>query len=216
MNGRNLWLGFAVVGGLAWAVAGVVAEEETEYGRRRPPEVVPKVTPITSDDATDWVDPPRPKSFSQVFAGPARLPWWVFDRVGNPVEDDALVIYEGMEVTVNRKGEYDLRFRVEAPVAEITLRLQFAITSQDERTLAKVHHGTITIPPIRISPETQEDLDSTSQSFIVTYSGKSETLKQLLIPVCQKCNSDQPSRLSDHGIQLTRAGTARFGGPPRN
>ena len=209
MSGRTWWLTFLAACMFSLQVVCCSAQDSATS---EIPELLPKVTSITSDDATDRIDMTNRKPWSQVYEGPARFPWLGFDRDGSPIEEETLTIYEGMVVEVNEKGEFDLRFRVEAPLTQITLRMQLVIWDGD------IRQGTITIPPIRIAPEPSNDPDSSSESFLVVYSGKSETLKRL---ICQKCaenlgSANCGSSLEKYGIRLVRGGTARFGGRPRN
>ena len=216
---RNRWAVALVAAVLTCSDARVFAQDYSNSSRSATPEVVPKVTQITSDDVTDRIDNPRQKPFSHTFDGPARFPWWEFDRQGNPIEYEALVIDEGMKVTMNDQGEYDIRFRLEAPTVEILLRMQLTIWGRGAGG-AEVSKGTITIPLIRIIPEDRSDLDSVSQSYLVTYSGKSAALRREIL--CGMASNSPLSRpvcggpLCDSGIRLTRNGTARFGAPPRN
>ena len=219
MIGRNLWPAAYAAVMLMCSGVRVFAQDSPDSFRPASPEVIPKVTQITSDDVTDRIDDLRRKPLINTFDGPARFPWWEFDRWGNPIEYEALVIDEGMEVTMNDRGEYDIRFRLEAPAVEILLRMQLTIWGRDADGV-EVSKGTITIPPMRIIPEDRSDLESISQSYLVTYSGKSAALRREIL---YRMASNQPlSRpicggpLCDSGIRLTRSGTARFGGPPRN
>lgn len=111
--------------------------------------------------------------WAYVFEDPTRFEWLGFDRDGNPVPKDSLTIYEGMTLWMRHDGRFRIRFRAESPLTQVTIRMQLSIFQEGGAP------GTITLPPIRISPTLTEDLNTTSQSFLVTYTGRSAVLKRL-------------------------------------
>lgn len=78
-----------------------------------------------------------------------------------------------MLVRVDHDGHFDVRFRMEAPHTQITLRMELKVM-RDKRP-----EGKIILPPIRIQPERLDDPDTSSQSVLVEYAGTSELLRRL-------------------------------------
>ena len=132
---------------------------------------VPKITPVGEcrddgavkcDAATGWV---------QTFHSAARFNIPRFDRNLEAMETDALVIYEGMKLTVNDKtGIYDLSFTATAPLMPVTVRLQMVFGHED--LLKPIR---MTLPPFRIESENQaQSGDNSGRTIRIHHRGQSD------------------------------------------
>lgn len=179
-----------------------------ETAQRRFTTSQPKVTPIRESlsDGTSTGSSGSQQSWPWefVFEKPAHVAWLGFDRNGTATEREAVVIHDGMIVRVNDEGKFDVRFRMEAPLAKITLLMELNVWNGNR------HEGKITLPPIRLHPERLDDADISSQSVLVEYTGHSEVLKrlgrQVLIPT-----RDQRSPNSIAAAETALAHQAKVG-----
>ncbi len=87
-----------------------------------------------------------------VFDTPAFFPRTGYDSQGHAIVFDGLVIYEGMKLTWNERGEYTVRFTAERPTVPTTLRLQFLVWNRESRVWQ-----TVTVPPIKIEPRGEDN-----------------------------------------------------------
>ncbi len=87
-----------------------------------------------------------------VFDRPAFFPRTGYDSQGHAIAFDGLVIYEGMKLTWNERGEYTVRFTAERPTVPTTLRLQFLVWDRKSRVWQ-----TVTVPPIKIEPRGEDN-----------------------------------------------------------
>jgi len=104
---------------------------------------------------------------------PPVFDWMGFDSSGSPIPRDRLTIYEGMTVWVYADGRFRIKFYAETPITVTTLRLQLQVSSS-----ATGMKGTITIPPIRLTPVASNG--ETSKTYSVTYAGSSDLLKRMI------------------------------------
>ena len=148
-----------------------------------------------------------PEKLSELYSFPAaaHYAWLSFGREGEPIPRDALTIYEGMKISANNAGNYEVCYQVEAPLAEITLRMQLHFQTQDGRT------GTLTLAPVHIHAQPEEDANVTSQSFQIVQRGHSVALGlshgQLKLQFKDDATPPMPP--------FSRTGTARFGAVPQ-
>ena len=138
---------------------------------RRPNDPQLEVRPVelVGTESIDTVDAP----WFQVFDDPASFDWMGFDSSGSPIPRDRLTIYEGMTVWVYADGRFRIKFYAETPITVTTLRLQLQVSSS-----ATGMKGTITIPPIRLTPVASNG--ETSKTYSVTYAGSSDLLKRMI------------------------------------
>lgn len=116
--------------------ATVRAAQEWEKTTSRIAEVEANVERVRAENVSG---PPSPFYFSSV----AHFPIREFGLRGEPLDRDGILIYEDMEFSFDRNGDYKVRFRASAPAMPATMRLQFQI--QPHR------HGpwfTVTLAPI--------------------------------------------------------------------
>ncbi len=112
------------------------AAQEWEKATSRIAEVEANVDRVRAENVSG---PPSPFYFSSV----AHFPIREFGLRGEPLDRDGILIYEDMEFSFDRNGDYKVRFRASAPAMPATMRLQFQI--QPHR------HGpwfTVTLAPI--------------------------------------------------------------------
>jgi len=134
-----------------------------------------------------------------------------FDLAGEPMEGDALVIYEGMTLAVNQlTGVYDLSFTATHPPTPVLLRLQLAFAQQPE---GKAEPVRLTLPPIRFDVE---DIgtsgDTSGRTVRVHHRGQSDLfLKSDGIPNPMRTTDLIPGFFIDESARVVRLGTARFG-----
>lgn len=131
-----------------------------------------------------------------------------FDLAGEPMDGDALVIYEGMTLTVNQlTGVYDLSFTATHPPIPVTLRLQLAFVPPPERLAEPVR---LTLPPIRFDADNSTDTDG--RTVRVHHRGQSDLfLKSDGIPNPMRTTDPIPGFYIDESARVVRLGTARFG-----
>jgi hypothetical protein len=157
-----------------------------------------------------------------VFQQPAFFPVPEFRIDGSRIERDGALIHEGMFLTASSDGTYEVRFVVETPRMPVTLRLQLPIFqrasagtttfSQSEANLTLPPGksitdcnfvGTITLPPIHLSPDPLRSDRSQPVVYLVSQQGYSNILQRIL---------SAPDKSSTcEGWRLVRRGTARFG-----
>ncbi len=136
-----------------------------------------------------------------------------FDPAGEPMDGDALVIYEGMTLTVNQlTGVYDLSFTATHPPIPVTLRLQLAFVPPPERLAEPVR---LTLPPIRFDADNSTDTDG--RTVRVHHRGQSDLfIKPRPIPnsypyAARSTDLDPFHPQPDDRYKVVRLGTARFG-----
>ena len=136
-----------------------------------------------------------------------------FDLAGEPMEGDALVIYEGMTLAVNQlTGVYDLSFTATHPPTPVLLRLQLAFAQQPE---GKAEPVRLTLPPIRFDADNSTDTDG--RTVRVHHRGQSDLfIKPRPIPnsypyAARSTDLDPFHPQPDDRYKVVRLGTARFG-----
>ena len=117
------------------------------------------------------------------------------------------MIYEGMKVSIYSNGNYEVRYQVEAPLAEITLRMQLHFHTPCGKT------GTITLAPAHIHDDRDDDPNVSSQSFLVIQKGHSEALHRACGQLAQDIANDNVQSLAI--APFSRTGTTRFGSIPK-
>lgn len=181
----------------------------------RPPEAAPLETSQPSETLSDaieripdidYLDGTDPESqttlkserwaFVAVFEGPCHFP----ERLNDAAR--SLVIYEGMQVVVDKDGRYEVSMIAEVPLTPVAVRLQLRVTEFVGNQ--RVDHGTITLPPI-VMETSQETTDQhPSNTVRIRRSGYSHLLHRLM-----KANK---GTIGD--ISLSRSGVTRFGSIP--
>lgn len=150
------------------------------------------------------------------FTRAAHFPMVGFSTHFERVTHNALVIYEGMTVSVSSDGTYQMRMVVEAPQVPVTVRMQLhfhqlpsadgpcqeaANTTAGTTDAASKTPGsttTITLVPMRFQPDPLRELGSPSNTYVVERQGFSPALRGI-----------------NSRWNVTRSGTARFGAVPR-
>lgn len=99
-----------------------------------------------------------------LFDRAAHFPWNRFGEDGPIEPEDAMVIYEGMQLVMFEDGQFLLSFLASTPPTPVTLRLRF---------IAQTDLGSrqITIPPIRIEPDLAVDEPNQPGLWRVVHSG---------------------------------------------
>ncbi len=140
--------------------------------------------------ARDTCGPPSPF----YFASAAHFPMRQFGPNGEVVDCEGAVIYEDMEFSFDRDGNYKVRFTIGTPAMPTTIRLRFLIQPQSEGPWY-----TVTLDPIKFPPTVGKTDDVKAQ---VTHDhierGRSEILRRFY----GQMGSDATIR---------REGNARFG-----
>lgn len=169
---------------------------------------LPKVTTVEECRETDAGGKADARCvWKHVWHTAARFAVPKFDQRGEPLESDALVIYEGMTLTVNSTtGVYDVSFTATAPPTPVTVRLQllFAADATGQNGVLR-----LTLPPIRIDPEEGvKSGDNTGRTVRVNHRGVSE-----LFTDKRSASMDlfpKPPRITGEW-SIKRVGSARFG-----
>jgi hypothetical protein len=150
------------------------------------------------------------------FAAPAHFPLPQFnDCDAEGLDDEGVVIYEGMRLDVASDGRYEVRFIATTPAMPVTLRLQFRLRQYDGSD------RTVTIPPIEIPPHRNSRGEYESATWKIRHQGYSYNLATRPTPQVRDSNGrDQlredgrpGSRDGDYRF-VQRTGTARFGSYP--
>ncbi len=132
---------------------------------------LPKITTIEEcrSDGTGNCD--VSSGWVQTFHAAARFNIPKFDRNLEAMETDALIIYEGMKLTVNDKtGVYDVAFTATAPLMPATVRLQMVFGHED--LLKPIR---MTLPPIRIeSDNPAQSGDNSGRTVRIHHRGQSD------------------------------------------
>ena len=124
-------------------VESVLQKFNTDLGGTAPlPANPPLDCSATASDARSQVM----TSTQFPFHEPAHFPLIQFGQDGEAQPEDGLTIEEGMRLDLFEDGRYLVYFQATAPALPVTVRLRFvAVTDQGPRQ--------ITIPPIRIAPD---------------------------------------------------------------
>lgn len=175
---------------------------------------LPKITPVEECRIAETADKCSAKTWSHTFHTAARFNVPRFDQNQEPMEGDALVIYEGMKLTVNETtGVYDVSFTATVPTRPVTVRLQLVFKENPQGNAI-----TITLPPIRL--ENDESLspgDNSGKTLRVQHRGMSELFMHKTI---ESSDLTKPKFLGElphpkfpinQTWQIQRKGSARFG-----
>lgn len=139
-----------------------------------------------------------PGALTAVFDTPAEFPRPGFTSLGGVFAKSGAVIYEGMTVSAEPSGRYEVRYVVESPKTPVILRLQLVV-HQSGRPV-----GTLTLPPVTIVQDDESLPQEPSVAYLVRQKGFSHQLHRML--------STDPSGQT---TSIVRAGTARYGGVPK-
>jgi hypothetical protein len=195
---------------------------EADDGRYVPYSVhiVPRQKKLDRENFDEPVEPEEvdfPSRLSAVFTTPAHFPKWGFTQCGRQVPLRGLLIYEGMTVALGDHGEYEVRCTVEAPQTPVVVHLQLVVAKQvteptlDGNQYRQAELGTITLPPITLVPEENQnfiahdsrDRHQPSRTYHIRQRGYSHVLRALSREIEDRQN-----------WTVTRKGTARFGSVP--
>lgn len=186
----------------------VIKSNSTTIGAADDPETDRSTTGSPDDPEFGYV----------IFGESARFPIRGFDRHGKPVERDAAVIYEGMAIQVDEQGNYTVKFTMEAPSTEATVRLQFVVwkkldpkkSAAGKQPRCKYRKiATLTLPPLRFIPGRDESRSGHALVWKVEQTGYSPLLMCLNGDV--KCPNDHAEKSR---FRVTRSGSAEFGSVP--
>jgi hypothetical protein len=160
------------------------------------------------------------KTWVKEFHAPAQVPYPQFDRDGQPLPLQGLIIYEGMRLTVYPEtGQYDLTFTATVPNMPVTLRMQLEFRNPKRDAKPEEKMFTLTLPLIRLQPPRDaRPGDPQPMTFHIAHRGYSSLFLeqppeyQLLAkaPAIVPCPVLPPITCE---WTLTRTGTARFGTP---
>ena len=185
----------AVIGRLPEA-----APLETSQPSQTLSDAIERIPDSDDLDGTDPESQTKLKSekwaFVAVFEGPCHFS----ERLNDAAR--SLVIYEGMQVVIEKDGKYEVSMIAEVPLTPVVVRLQLRVTElvRDER----VDHGTITLPPILIEPS-QETADQQPSSTVrIRRAGYSHLLHRLI----------NVNDVTVGDLSFRRSGVARFGSIP--
>lgn len=146
------------------------------------------------------------------FSSAAHVEYPRFTLDGERVPGNGVVIYEGMQLTVNPDtGKYDLTFTATVPEMAVNLRLQLVF--RNPKNAGETY--TLTLPPIRLEPKRDAKAgDPTAWTFTVAHRGYSTLfVREQHRPELRRAADDhRPARI-DASWQVSRTGTARFGTP---
>jgi len=148
---------------------------------------------------------PQPYQSDYRFDLPARFALAQFDskQPCRSLEGEGAVIHEGMRILTRKDGQYDVRFNVTVPAMPVTMRLQLLLYDHTSRPFPQ----TLTLPPIRITPESDADHDDFDDAANPPRGGT--PLLSYLV-----CLSGYSHVVRDHSgsfLLAKRTGTARFG-----
>lgn len=178
-----------------------------------PFEKHPRVTLVSVCDRNDATATGANKCvpWTKEFSSAAHVTFPRFNSDGGAEKGDALIIYEGMRLTVNPKtGEYDLTFTATVPNMPVTLRLQLEFTEPG----ANGSKYKLTLPPIRMQPKEDAKLgDPSAWTFNIAHRGYSSLLLNPRPEQPRVPESDTPLKLITEKWTVQRHGTARFGTP---
>jgi hypothetical protein len=150
--------------------------------------------------------------WSKEFSSPAHIEYPRFTLDGVRVPGNGVVIYEGMQLTVNpESGKYDLTFTATVPEMAVNLRLQLVF--RNPKNASETY--SLTLPPIRLEPKRDaKPGDPTAWTFSVAHRGYSTLFvyKNYRPALNRAADEKFPERI-DATWQLSRSGTARFGTP---
>jgi hypothetical protein len=116
-----------------------------------------------------------------------------------------LTIYEGMSIEVYEGGNYEVRYQVEAPLVETTLRMQLQFRTIDSKV------GTVTLAPVHLHEGRDDDRNVSSQSYQVVQRGHSVALGRAADHLRKDLNRIDTLPQAP----FTRTGTTRFGAVPQ-
>lgn len=164
------------------------------------------------------------KTWKHTFHRAARFSIPRYGQQQQPIEQDGLLIYEGMTLTVNPEtGVYDLNFTATAPPTTVTVRMQLQFSHKNINDSGK-DPIRLTLPPITIESDSNtKPGDGSGTTLKVNHRGYSELF---LNPKnnSRSTNSDlklDPAFKSgnyqiDSNWKIIRAGSARFGSGSAN
>jgi hypothetical protein len=173
-------------------------------------------------DERDQVEDGRPRLGSDDdpalhfdFAAPAHFPIPRFGGCDDFLDDEGVLIYEGMRLDVASDGRYEVRFIATTPAMPVTLRLQLSLHQRDNS------ERTVTIPPIEIPPYKNSRGEYERATWKIRHQGYSYNLATRPTPQVRDSNDldqfpvDGKAGIRDDNYQFVqRAGTARFGSYP--
>jgi hypothetical protein len=181
-----------------------------------PFQLQPRVCPVGVCDCSPQVPEktvchPWVKEFSCA----AFIPYPRFDRDGRSVPGDGLIIYEGMQLTVDpRTGTYDLTFTATVPAMPVDLRLQLEFIKPCPGQETECYR--LTLPPLRLEPKRDaKPTDLTAWTFHIAHRGYSTLFveKGMLTNVSTDDGKCCPPLTIDCNWTVKRDAVARFGTP---
>ncbi|MBI1913275.1 MAG: hypothetical protein HYS12_00730 [Planctomycetes bacterium] len=128
------------------------------------------------------------------FDAPAHFPLPQFGLLGERLDGDGAMIYEGMHFVATPDGQYEVSFTVSVPSMPVTLRIQLFVTDPRGRTFS------LTLPPVALAPDPNFAGNYVGRSFQVRHAGHSRLIALAFPGLCD--------------CTLSRQGTARFGSWP--
>ena len=170
------------------------------------PRVCP-VEPCPCEDAKGDANCPPAKYLTWEFHHAAQVMLPRFDPLGQQLDADGLLIYEGMRFRAfPTSGTYELAFTATVPEMPVTLRLQLLFKNEANGQVMR-----LTMPPIRMEPKKDaRPGDPSANTFHISHRGYSSLFKG---PVVGDQPPANPWPVIDSTWKLDRVGTARFGTP---
>lgn len=165
------------------------------------------------------------KTWKHTFHRAARFSIPRYGQQQQPIEQDGLLIYEGMTLTVNPEtGVYDLNFTATAPPTTVTVRMQLQFVNEDSKSSNSLFTMSepikLTLPPIVIeaSAETRHG-DGSGTTLKVNHRGFTELFKHTdksASTDLKNLSKDASTIRINSDWKIIRAGSARFGSGSAN
>jgi len=152
------------------------------------PEAAQRVLSGHEDETPDGESSPYTRHFRLLPA--AHFPLHDLGPEGQSFDREGAVIYEDMRFSWKPGGNYRVSFVLQTPHLPTTLRLRLLVRASDD----SIWHS-VTLPPIRVQPETTAGSHAKPLVWRVEHQGYSATI----------------DRMGDQVTAIRREGTARFG-----
>lgn len=147
------------------------------------------------------VDDGQARTFHYSFETPAHFARREFSRRGEPMEREALVIYEGMTLEVSEKGSYKVEFRTNSPSVPVTLDLQLQLRIAGE-------WKTLSLPRVVVEPSAKRGVEFPSEEVVST--GGETQGRSKAVTLKGNLPANWKTILSGD-LEIRRLGAARFG-----
>jgi hypothetical protein len=143
----------------------------------------------------------KPQKYKVVFKNPATFRTSNFTCEKSSLLIPQAIIYEGMTLEIDSAGKYSLRGQIEIPATDVTLRLQFRFwqKTQVNGKTSYTYKGSVTLPPIHLTPTAEEIRKGTPVQKPLEHAGYSQ------VPT---------DKLMGNSIEIERIGIVEVGAAP--